>query len=202
MKTNRNLWRTAAISVLIFAIGMIPTMLVMNHSLQSLRDSQNQTNDEWVKTYERLRLNVVEHNEKIWQKSEQARKAYEVKADSFKTVIASLKKRAYVTHKFVPVPGTPCDTAITVRDEIIDTQGQLLIKDSTELRRVNTVLDSVQVDFSTLIRMSEDAELQWKKDYAESEDRNKELDKAWRRKRRKERIVEVGVVVLTVILSS
>jgi hypothetical protein len=116
-----------------------------------------------------------------------------------KLVVAKVKGRAYGPTRFIPVPGTPCDTAVTMRDSIITAQEWLLVEDSVHIMGLNTKFNSAQADFAKLDRLSEESNRQWEEIYRASEKRNAEIDRKWRRKRRVERALEIGGVVLIVI---
>jgi hypothetical protein len=124
---------------------------------------------------------------------------YEHRADSMKLVVAKLKRRAYGPTRFIPVPGTPCDTAVTLRDSIITTQFSLLVEDSVYIHGLNVKFNSLVSEHVKIQRLSEEINQHWEDMYDASEKRNAEIDRKWRRKRRVERAIEIGGVVLIVI---
>jgi hypothetical protein len=124
---------------------------------------------------------------------------YSHRDDSMKLVVSRLSRKAYGVTRFIPAPGTPCDTAVTLRDSIITAQEWMLVEDSVHIMGLNTKFDSAQADFAKLDRLSEESNRQWEEIYRASEKRNAEIDRKWRRKRRVERVIEIGGVVLIVI---
>jgi len=144
---------------------------------------------------------LLEHSESLMAQRDIERSRHTRETDSLKRMIKGMKGRAYAVTRYIPAPGTPCDTAINVRDSIITAQDGLLVKDSMHISRINVTLDSVQADYVKYQRLSDEQINTWQDQYRESEKRNADIDRKWRRKRRVERILEGSIIIGTIILT-
>jgi len=144
---------------------------------------------------------LLDHSISLISQRDIERNRHVKETDSLKRVIKGMKGRAYAVTRFIPAPGTPCDTAVIVRDSIIIVQDGLLVEDSMHISRINVTLDSVQADYVKYQRLSDEQINTWQDRYRESEKRAADIDRKWRRKRRGERILEGLIVIGTIILA-